>query len=535
MPLPAAGTTWPPREIQPVTARLATWSAWYTGDTDALSVIYGGSTAGDPGIPISGGWLNPNQPGFRGWLGSTLARWFWGTKTPDGERRTKLHLPLASDIATTSADMLFSEPPTLTVENKNTQKRLDELADDGLHAALLEADDVAAGLGGVYLKVCWDRDLDDRPWLASVHADAAVPEFRYGRLVAVTFWRHVYEDGSQIVRHLERHEPGVILHGLYNGSRGDLGDPIELNSYPETRGLDPVVKTGVDMLTADYIPNVRPAKVWRQHPAGAYLGRADYSGAEPFMDALDEVYSSWMRDIRHAKARLIVGENALENLGRGSGSRFDPDREVYESIATLNPGDQGITQVQFQIRVEEHRQTAQHLIDKIVQMSGYSTQSFGEDDQTAAAAMTATETRARQQRSYITRDKKIMYRRPPLARMIEALLAVDRVQFNTGVDPEKPKITFGDTVSEDPLTLAQTAQALRAAEAASDETIVQTVNPEWDDTQVKEEVAKIQAERQASTSLPDFHDVPGPDGGMGLTGPGTPHDPQHMDTAAHGG
>lgn len=532
MPLPPGGK-WPPKELQPVTARLAVWSAWYTGDTDSLSDIYGGQLAGDPGTPLTG-FLNPDRPGLRGAIGRTLARWFWGLQTPQGEQRTKLHLPLAGDIASVSADMLFSEPPTLTVPDgtgTTTQDRLNELAGDEMQATLLEGTEVSAGLGGVYLKVCWDRDIADKPWLASVHADAAVPTFRYGRLASVTFWRHIFEDGGKIVWHLERHEPGVILHGLYDGGRGDLGRPIPLDSYPETAGLDPVIQTGIPMLTADYVPNIRPARVWRDQPCGAYLGRADFSGSEAFMDALDEVYSSWMRDIRHAKSRLIVGEGALQNLGKGAGSRFDPDREVYEEIALApNSGAPAITPNQFAIRVQEHRETAQHLIDKVIQMSGYSSGTFGDasDNGVRQPALTATEVRAKQQRSYTTRDKKIMYVRPPLARITEAMLAIDRVVFGSGVEPVQPRIQFGDTVSEDPLTLAQTAQALRTADAASDETIVQLVNPEWDDEQVQAEVAKIQAERPQMS-------VPGPGDGMG-SGPGAhPDQMQQQDPGTFGG
>ena len=48
---------------------------------------------------------------------------------------------------------------------------------------------MCAALGGVYLRVVWDTDVDDKPWLDLVPPDAAIPEFRYDRLVSVTFWR----------------------------------------------------------------------------------------------------------------------------------------------------------------------------------------------------------------------------------------------------------------------------------------------------------------------------------------------------------
>ena len=74
----------------------------------------------------------------------------------------------------------------------------------------------------------WDHDVADHPLLDVVHADAAVPEFRWGILTAVTFWRVVSEDNSQVVRHLERHEPGVIFHGLYRGSKDKLGVKVDM-------------------------------------------------------------------------------------------------------------------------------------------------------------------------------------------------------------------------------------------------------------------------------------------------------------------
>ena len=60
--------------------------------------------------------------------------------------------------------------------------------DDGLQTTLPEAGEIYAALGGAYQGV---RDDDatrpTAPWIDTVAADQAVPEFRYRRLVAVTF------------------------------------------------------------------------------------------------------------------------------------------------------------------------------------------------------------------------------------------------------------------------------------------------------------------------------------------------------------
>ena len=65
-----------------------------------------------------------------------------------------------------------------------------------------------------------------------------------------------------------------------------------------------MISTGSPGLAVVYVPNQRPSS-WRNDPLGQHLGRSDLAGVESLMDALDEAYSSWMRDIRLGKARLL--------------------------------------------------------------------------------------------------------------------------------------------------------------------------------------------------------------------------------------
>lgn len=503
MPLPDGGkTAWPPKHLDPVYAKIGTWAAWYGGSPDELSAVYGGSTNED-----TTGFFASERGGFRGRIRRALERWFWGSQLPRGEQRTKLHVPIASDIASTSADLLFSEPPTLTVEDTTTQDRLAELIDDGVHANLLEAAEIAAGLGGVYLRVVWDRDLQDHPWLAAVHPDSAVPEWTWGKLAAVTFWRVLLDDGNTVVRHLERHEPGVVLHGVYEGTHDELGNPRPLTDYAETAGLAEAIDeggdrivTGIDRLTAVYVPNIRPNRCWRNLPAAASLGRADFAGTEPLMDALDETWSSWMRDLRLAKARIIVPGVYLQANGPGQGATFDLDREVYEAVNVLpGQGEMQISAQQFAIRVEEHDRTAQALTTNVVRGSGYSEQTFGLAD---AVAATATEVVARERRSMITRDKKTRYWRPALQEIVETLLMIDATVFSSGATPQRPEIEFGDSVSEDPKAVAETLALLEQARAVSIEYKVRMLHPDWPEPDVTAEVERIKDETGAGP-MPD--------------------------------
>ncbi|WP_432182044.1 phage portal protein [Streptomyces sp. NBC_00063] len=496
MPLPTGDIAWPPPYLAPALDSMHAWDSWWSGDTDRLEQLYGGSTGGGP---------DPKRMQYAGGVVGRIARWWWGTPTAPGERRTKMHVPIAGDLCGGSADLLFSEPPKLVVDHTPTQDRLDVLADDGMLATLQTAAEVGAALGGVYLRPVYDRDVADRPWLVAEHADRAVPEFTWGRLSAVTFWRVVGEDDGQVWRHLERHEPGVILHGLYQGTREKLGRPVPLEDSPATEGYagivndDGGIETGFDLLDVSYIPN-QASRKWRCRPRLADLGRSDLDGIEPLMDALDETYSSWMRDIRLGKGRILVPNAYLQSQGPGRGASWNPDQEAFAGLEMLARGDSGtqLTVAQFAIRVNEHRDTAEDLVNQILRSAGYSGQTFGLGGD---IAVTATETVAKERRSMTTRGRKILRWRPALSHAIEALLAVDCQVFGGGVAPQRPGIEFEDSVQEDPLSLANTADVLRRAQAASTDTLVRMAHPEWDEKQVQAEVALIQGE--SGTAVPD--------------------------------
>lgn len=511
MPLPEGGAIpWPPEHCEPINRQYQTWAAWWAGDVEQLAHIYG-----DGGQADTTGFFASQGGGFKAGVRKAVAavrRWFWGARTASTQQRTRLHVPLAGDIAAASADMLFSEPPTVRVDtdpvddageattDERTQARLDEFWQDGTHAVLLEAAEICAAIGGVYLRLVWGA-ARPMPWITAVQPDVAVPEWRWGDLSAVTFWRELGRKGKVVWRHLERHEPGVILHGLYEGTVDELGRVVPLTERPETAGLadDRLVNgnevpTGTKRLTAVYVPNVKPNRIWRNVPEAAYLGRPDIAGTEPMLDALDLTMSSLIRDVDLGKGRLIVPQEYLTSNGPGQGASIDLDQEVYEGINLLSPegGKPEITKVQFDIRVEQHTAVIDGLKREIVGSAGYSAGTFGLRGE--GPAVTATEITSRDRRSLITRERKTRYWRPELGDLLETWTYVDVAQYDSGITPQRPTIEWPDAVSVDPLTQAQTLQALATAGAISTWMKVKVQHPDWDDTDVQEEVDRILAE-----------------------------------------
>lgn len=551
MPLPETGTglEWPPASHQQALSDMQVNDAWYAGDIDALETLYATSRL----IRKSSIW-------------GQVQRRFYGTPVPgqQAQRPVKLHLPIPAEIARISSQILYGEMPKIAFEDLDQDgdtdsgedlpetvrhamnTRLIDILDDSVHAALLEGGELGAALGGNYLRVTWDQSVvPDKPFITAVAADAAIADFRYRRLTGVTFWSDLEPlNGTPgTFRLLERHDPGRIEYGLYHAmTNGQLGTRIPLTEHPYTAPLadivdgDSGVLTGSTLLTAVYIPNVKPQRMRRKDPVASNYGRSDYEGVEDLFDAFDETYTAWMRDIRLGKSRIFASPDIVDTGTPGQGASFDADKEVFVPVKK-GPGALGspaagstnganyVQAQQFTIRWQEHQSTAQAILEQIFIAAGYAPATFGLDSG-HTRTVTATEVQAREKLTMLTRGAKLLYAKPEIQRLIGALMDVDQHVFNgPGRDGVLPEVQFPDAAAPSIDALAQTLQLLRAAEAASTETLVQMLNPDWEPDQVAAEVARIGNEAPKTPALPDPASLTGadfaangPDGADGYPG-----------------
>ncbi|MFD3955930.1 MULTISPECIES: hypothetical protein [Streptomyces] len=486
------------------------WRAWYAGDTGHLAQVYGGP-ASYTRNGVARAFFDVDK---RRAVGGDELRMFWGQEPSPGQQAAKLHVPIGGDIAEMSANLLWAEVPQVTVDVDSTDKataastqaQIGRYLDDRGHAKFREAAELAAGLSNVYLRAVWDTSLRPRPWSDVIPANAVVPEWRWGMLSAATVWRELepLDDGGGVWRLLEYHTPGAIEYGVYRGDRGTLGMLMEFSDHHETEFLASRTDsrgrqaTGVDRLLITHLPNVLPNRVWDGVPDTAPLGRSDYAGIEPMMDGLDETWSSWMRDLRLGKARVVVPQEMLDTSGPGGGSSFDLDRELLVSVSGFLGSESSlkdsITEVQFAIRVEDHERTAKALRRQILASAGYSAQSYGEE---GSVAVTATEVAARKEESLTTRGLKILYQRPALLEHLTTLMWVDVTHCGAkGVDPAAElTASWPQAVQPDPEATARSLSLLESAGAISTYMKVKMREPSWDDAEVLAEVRRIRDDK----------------------------------------
>lgn len=511
-------------------------AAWLSGDAERLRKEYGSGNTHGP---------SPTDQA-RGVVPITRLGTFWGQRgvaDPLGQSAIQMHVPLAGDIAATSADLLFSEPPTIEIPEASAdagdavaddadeaekqraaaagqtrsdaiaaQERLEVLVEEsGVVNTLVEGAELASALGGAYLRPVWDREIAQRPMLSVIGADEAVPEFRFGVLRSVTFWREVRRDDGKIWRHLECYEPdGTVLHGLFETrDENRLGKKIGLDADPSTKGLGDVVQpeswpTGWGPMVR-YVPNMRPNRRHRTPD-----GRSDLQGIEHLLDALDRTWTSWMRDIRLGAGRVLVAREFLEGVpgDPNSGRWFNVDREVFTPL-DMQPGkyagtdaNSGIEVVQFKIRTEDHANAAMAIVREAVSKAGYAPQTF--IPQFEGNAESGTALRIREGKSLRTRGKKERYWRPPIADVLEMMLHLDRTVFGNSTPVMRAQVALGDPASEGIGELADTISKLRTAQAISVKTAVAMAHPDWSSDAVEAEAAQILAQDSLSmgTLLP---------------------------------
>lgn len=457
-------------------------SIWYAGDPDMLANFYYDRRAQEV-LNLDYGTHNLNT--------------FWGRQIKNGTDFF-MHVPIASDIAETSAGFLFGESPLIRFANKSKstaidadQKALDQmLTDSGFFKKILEAAESASALGGVFVKVAWDSDLSPYPIPVIVQADDAFPEFKFGTLSAFESLAATYcttPDGttSRVYRHFERYERGKIINRLFEGSSDNLGTEVDLKTIEETAELLPE-QSIPDALFVVYIPNMLPNRLNRS----SCMGRSDLQGSESLMDALDETFSSWMVDIQLARAKVFLPEDMLES-GKDSEGRVNIDQTMYVKLDVDPTAIQGIDAKQFAIRANDFEKTILNLLDRIITSAGYSPQSFGLN--IAGRAESGTALNVRERKSFITTSKKQSYWDVPIKSLVKLMILAYNEVLGGKItsDPESLTVEFCDSVSNNLSEISNSIKTLSDAKAISTEVKVRMVHPEWNDSQVDEEVQKI--------------------------------------------
>lgn len=461
------------------------WSAWYSGSNERLLKYYTNKMTE---------------------LDSTDNLFF--AKLEKEERANVVHMPAAGDIASMSSNLLFSEPPVITMSKDNTSDVIKSfIEENSLNSFLLESGELAAALSGVFLKLNFEKRLTDLPILTMINPEFSFPSFLYGRLWEVLFYREVRieKEGTVIYRLFEnrsRINDGKDLqieYKLYKGTGTKVGKVVDLNSIPETENLNlaDIVINKIDGLGVIYVPNMRPNKL----QPGSSLGINDYSSVISMMDSLDLAFSSWVRDIELGMGQLFIDEELTTRHDNITGEtsvmgKFSKFQKCFVNINLSNykmgsDSIDPIKAIQFEMRTEEHMRSCEYFFSQIVNQSGYSPSSFGINAD-GGFAQSGTALRIRDRKSMLTRDKKAEYWKTAIKQLlIQAQTFYNSVNSKFNNIDDTLSVELGDSIIIDAREQSETLRNLDQARAISTEMRVKMLHPDWDEEKVNQEVKKI--------------------------------------------
>ena len=480
---------WPPMDLE--RHKMREHSAWYSGEAEVLSNFYYDSKLQDF-LSFNYSSCNNNK--------------FWARQIKN-QSNFFIHIPIANDIAETSSSFLFGKTPIIRFDSNasdmdQAQKDLDDmLTKSGFFSKIVEGAEVASAMGGVFVKEAWDSDLSEEPIPMIVQCEQSFPKFKFGKLVSVTFMYELAVVGSAVYRLGEDVQKGKIINTLYQGTADTLGIIVPLTDCDAAIGIEAEVVTP-DILTAQYIPNLLPNRLNRQSSSG----RSDYQGIETLMDALDETFSDWMVDVQIARGKLHVPTGYIKGMSDGDG-KFNLDKVMYEEMEVdpMNVPDP-ITATQFAIRADEFEKTTLNLMDRIITSAGYSPQSFGLNIQGRAESGTALNIRER--KSFSTTLKKQSYWEEALKNIVKSMLLIKNAylggKFTCELDVN---VAFSESIANNSMEVATCIKTLSDASAISTDTKVRMQHPEWTDTQVDEEIERINNDGSVGVPVPNPEDL----------------------------
>lgn len=419
---------------------------------------------------------------------------------PDGSDRGYFCDPMPEKIATTYANLIFGENPDFTAANEGDQDRLTELVDEnGLPSELQLASDLCVAEGEVWWRWLIDPAQADVP-LMRFHSRAQVLAlFRGRKPVAAGFVFVIDEHDEKVWRLVEIHGDGEVLNVLFEGTRSSIGMRVNLQSRAETADLPDRWSHGLPMLCG---------RVLNKLGRNPRLGVSDFKGVEDYLLALNETATIGQENARMTlKRRVVVPQRFLNADGT-----FPAGAEVIVATDTDSDPDkpgQGLAQIEWSFDAQAFISYKQELEQTIAARVGLVPQIMGlgaaTNDGTAASG---TSIRLRFLTSTLAAEGKARHWDDSLPYALglgQRLAALPVKQGGLGqswADPlTDPTVERQGALPEDQTEEATRHAALIGAEVESRQTAIENMHPDWDETRVLEELARIRADQDLTVGV----------------------------------
>ncbi|MDF9296097.1 phage portal protein [Geobacillus stearothermophilus] len=365
-----------------------------------------------------------------------------GTRT---RRMATLNIPkvVAQELAT----LIFNERCEISISDPAFEENVKEVfRRNQFEREFQRYLEYTFAMGGAVVKVFAD---DSGVRLGYVTADCFIPlSWDQDRIREGLFVSEIRRQAKKYT-HLEWHiwegSEYVIRNELYESSGEDLGVKVPLATlFPDLqeevriRNLKRPLFVYIKPNTANNFDTTIP------------LGIAVYANALDTIKSLDIAFDSFQREFRLGRKRIIVPTAAIRTVidpQTGQAHRyFDASDEVYDAF-NFDQDSDTIKDISVQLRVEEHINAINALLNLLAMQIGFSAGTFTFDGQ---GVKTATEVVSENSKTFRTKQSHEIVIEEAIRELIEIIGQVGELYgFFHAPSEYEVTITFDDSVAQD--------------------------------------------------------------------------------------
>ena len=409
--------------------------------------------------------------------------------------------PLPERISGAFAGLLFGTEPQVKTADEGDQERMDEiLRENRWGSRLRAAEETCSSEGEVYWRVVADPARADVPMLTWHSRLDVVPHYVAQALRAVAFINRLDDpdgDDGQVWRHFEVHDDDSVHNVLYLGTESTVGDQVNLEQHPM-----------VDDLAEEWVHEMGMmcGRIVNVEGADPHLGKSDYDGIEDYFLELNECFATGRKNRGLTGLQRGYGpQSAVDETGAlPEGQNFMAVDDTDLAPGMTSPGEKfGV--LKFEFDAQQLITWSRSIATTALSRRGITPQFTGDATDAEGYAQSGTALRMRLIPSKIEGDRRAS---PWKDDVDTILLRVQQVDAKPKSEDERgfgttwrapddaPAVTLSDPIPVDEVEDATRLSTLRAADLISIRQGVTERNPDWDDEQIDEEVARIREDRE---------------------------------------
>lgn len=426
-------------------------------------------------------------------------------KTIDGTKeRTMLTLNIPKAAAQEMASLVYNEKCEFSISDDSIAEFITEVFKrNKFDKKFQDYIEYMFAHGGMVIKPYVEND---KIMLSFVTADCFIPISWRNDTIYEAVFPYEFKRRDKKYTHLEWHlwENGqyVIRNEVYESQNGtDLGIKVPLAEFFPNLEEEVRIDGLKQSLFAYFKPNVAN-NIDLQSP----LGISIFANALDTLKAIDTAFDSFHREFRLGRKRIIVPAHMVKTVidpETGRAHRyFDDTDETYEAFNSGEMDDNKIQDISVELRVEEHINAINALLNLFAMQTGFSSGTFTFDGQ---SMKTATEVVSEQSKTFKSKQSHEVIIESGLQELIHSVIAIGELYgLINAPDYFEIAVSFDDSIAEDKGAEINQQTQLVAAGLQSKKRAIMKVHGCTEEEALKILQEIIQEEKMRSPDLADI-------------------------------